>query len=965
MEISFSRCSFSYFLGVDFLRANKLLIDPEGHALLDSTGRRLAGQLRRSPPTAIVVVGFVQTYKPMVESSSSAHTAGAASARPVSAARERAASAAVDVKLPCGLSAAALSAGRTASKQNPAQLRAAYSRLLDDFPAVVCASKPLPPVSHDVVHHIVTHGPPIASKFRKLDGEKLAAAKAEFKQLEEDDIIQRSTSPWSSPLHMVKKADGSWRPCGDFRRLNLVTEPDVYPLPNMLDFAAKAAGCTVFSKINLRKGYHQIPVNPEDVQKTAITTPFGLFEYKRMPFGLRNAGPSFQRHVDRAIRDCQAAFAWVDDIVICSRNHEEHVIHAQQVLQALQDNGLVIHAEKCVWGVQELEYLGHKISAEGGLPLPSHVAAIQDFPCPTIIKELQAFLGMVNSYRRFLPSIARTLRPLTDALRGGRKGADKLEWSVAMDAAFAGAKQALLTATHLAHPTVGAELSVVVDASATHVGACLQQQLPGLKEWQPLGFFSKKLETAQQKNSAFDRELFACYARILHFRCMLDGRWFAIFTDHKPLIYASDPWTAHQSRQLSYVAEYTSDIRHIAGAANVVADTLSRPPGQAAAERPPSAATCVKAPSGSQVVALQGGKLNSSPPSLPGVAAGVADVQPAADISFHRMAANQVSCPSTLQAAKSSSLSVRTVQVEGASLLCDVARGITRPLVPLADRPAVFHAIHNVAHPGIRATNRMVTARFVWKGVGRDVAAICRVCQQCQRGKVHKQPAAPVKAIHVPARKFSHVHVDLVGPLPASSDGHVYLLTIIDRSTRWFEAVPLRNMEASTCVDAFIANWVARFGVPETVATDRGAQFTSALWSSACTSLGIKHVLTTAYHPQSKGMVERVHRQLKDALHARGAGPAWHSHLPWVLLGLRAAPKEDFAVSSAELITGTPVVLPGQLLHVPDPPRVDVPPPPTRPVSYAAAANTPPAHLAQAEHVHVCVGGQLKLLAAS
>jgi hypothetical protein len=217
---------------------------------------------------------------------------------------------------------------------------------------------------------------------------------------------------------MVKKADGSWPPCGDFRRLNLVTEPDVYPLPNMLDFAAKAAGCTVFSKIDLRKGYHQIPVNPADVQKTAITTPFGLFEYKRTPFGLRIAGPSFQRHVDRAIRDCQAAFAWMNDIVICSRNHKEHVIH---VRQALQDNGLVIHAEKCVWGVQELEYLGHKISAAGLLPLPSHVAAIQDFPRPSIIKELQAFLGMVNFYRRFLPSIARTLRPLVDGRAARRQ----------------------------------------------------------------------------------------------------------------------------------------------------------------------------------------------------------------------------------------------------------------------------------------------------------------------------------------------------------------------------------------------------------------------------------------------------------------------------------------------------------------------------------------------------------------
>jgi hypothetical protein len=189
----------------------------------------------------------------------------------------------------------------------------------------------------------------------------------------------------------------------------------------------------------------------------------------------------------------------------------------------------------------------------------------------------------------------------------------------------------------------------------------------------------------------------------------------------------------------------------------------------------------------------------------------------------------------------------------------------------------------------------------------------------------------------------------------------VYLLTIIDRSTRWFEAVPLKNMEACMCVDAFISSWVARFGVPGTVTTDRGTQFTSALWSSTYTSLGIKQVLTTAYHPQSNSMVECVHRQLKDALRVRGAGPAWRSHLPWVLLGLRAASKEDSAVSSAELVTGTPLVLPGQLLQVPNPPRVNVPPPPT---SYAAAANTPPAHLAQAEHVYVRVGGQLKPLAA-
>jgi hypothetical protein len=227
------------------------LVTPSAHtARAASAGAASAGAASAGPVSASSSPSAHTTGA----ASAGAASAGAASAEPVSAAGGQAASAAADVKLPSGLSAAALSAARPAGQQNPAQMKAACSRLLGEFPAVVCASKRLLPVSHDVVHHIITHGPPIASKFRKLDGEKLAAAKAEFKQLEEDDIIQRSTTPWSSPLHMVRKADGSWRPCGDFRRLNLVTEPDVYPLPNMLDFAAKAAGCTVFSKIDLRKG---------------------------------------------------------------------------------------------------------------------------------------------------------------------------------------------------------------------------------------------------------------------------------------------------------------------------------------------------------------------------------------------------------------------------------------------------------------------------------------------------------------------------------------------------------------------------------------------------------------------------------------------------------------------------------------------------------------------------------------
>ncbi len=415
---------------------------------------------------------------------------------------------------------------------------------LAEFEDVVCPSKVLPLVGTDVEHHIKTSGPPIASRFRRLDAEKLAAAKAELLQLEKDGIVRRSDSPWSSPLHMVRKADRSWRPCGDFRRLNMVTVANSYPLPNMLDFAGKAAGCTIFSKIDLRKGYNQIPVHPADIQKTAITTPFRSLEYLRMPFGLMNAGATFQRKVDRAVSDLEAVFAYVDNMDVASRNAEEHVINLRQLFTRLREHGLVINVEKCVFGASSIQFLGHHLSAEGVGLLPENVSAVTDFPRPSTVKELQ-FLGMVNFCRHFLPGAARALKPLTDCLWGGPKGPTAVEWNGEREAAFMEVKQMLPSATRLAHPVKAAKLSLAVDASATHIGACLQQKRAGSPGWEPLGFFSKKLEPAQVKYSAFDRELLACFLGIRHFRFMLEGRAFTIYTDHKPLTTAinraSDP----------------------------------------------------------------------------------------------------------------------------------------------------------------------------------------------------------------------------------------------------------------------------------------------------------------------------------------------------------------------------------------------------------------------------------------
>ncbi len=223
-----------------------------------------------------------------------------------------------------------------------------------------------------------------------------AAAKAAFEDMERQGIVRRSSSCWASPLHMVKKADGTWRPCGDFRRLNLITEPDKYPLPRMDDLAASLSGCKIFSKLDLKQGYHQIPMRAEDIKKTAIITPFGLFEYTRMPFGLRNSGQTFQRLMDRVVAGLEGVFCYLDDILVASPDADSHRRHLQQLFDRLRQYGLVLNATKCVFGRPAVEFLGHSVTGDGAAPLEDKTAAIRAFPRPTTVKELQGFLGTVN-----------------------------------------------------------------------------------------------------------------------------------------------------------------------------------------------------------------------------------------------------------------------------------------------------------------------------------------------------------------------------------------------------------------------------------------------------------------------------------------------------------------------------------------------------------------------------------------
>ena len=359
-----------------------------------------------------------------------------------------------------------------------------------------------------------------------------------------------------------------------------------------------------------------------------------------------------------------------------------------------------------------------------------------------------------------------------------------------------------------------------------------------------------------------------------HFSFFLKGREFHVLTDHKPLTFAiknmSNSKTARQTRHLPYISEFTSDIRHIKGRENEAAGALSM----------------------MFVV-----------------------TNPTTPLDFNEIARAQKN-DDTLQKLRSSNRSLKLedmiLPMCADTIVCQTSTDIPCPYVPPQYRRQVFDALHSISHSGIRNTQKLVTSRYVWPEMNTDVRRWARSCEQCQRNKVNRHTKTPFQEFDTPQARFDSIHIYIVGP-PPLSNGYSYILTCIDRYTRWPEAFRIQDITAEMVAQAFVQGWVSRLGVPSTIPTDRGRQFESNLWDSLMPLLGTRRIRTTAYHPIANGIVERFHRQLKASIKCHDTVHLTEV-LPLVFLGIRTTLRTDINCIEAELVYGSSFRIPGEFV---------------------------------------------------
>jgi transposase InsO family protein len=750
------------------------------------------------------------------------------------------------------------------------------------------------PYDHEI--HLKPDFKPIRQSPYSLNPIQMDLAKDFVKENLDKGYIVNSKSPMASPLFFVGKKDGSSRPCQDYRKLNEGTIKDAFPLPNINDLLRDLQGAKYFTKLDIRWGYNNIQIKPEDRWKAAFSTPFGLYEPTVMFFGLCNSPATFQRMMNHILW-IEINEGWckvyMDDILIAATTIEELIDRTLRVLQIMAENDLFLKPEKCEFEQLKVDYLGYIISHNRIEMDPKKLAGISDWPIPKNLRQVRSFLGFGNFYRRFIHRFSHTVRPLTALTKKDRA----FEWTPECEYAFQELKKRFLEAPILTMPDQDQPFYLETDASAFASGGVLMQKDDN-GHLHSCGYLSRTFSETEQRYQIYDRELLALVRALEEWKVYLEGARHpvTVYTDHNNLKYFRSGQTLNgrQARWSLFLSQFPLQLLHKPGKTMILSDSLSRRAD--AEELKEKDRTAILLPDNLFVQIL--------------------------DTEFSKALANI----KNEEYDKSVLERLRYLLNEPEEIDPDwrVIKDNGQPIILYQNRKYVprnnklrrevlqqYHDHETAGHPGAATTYFLLSRDYWWPGMTTYVKQYVKGCGKCQQNKINRHPwKGPLRPIAGPQslNPFTQISMDLLTDLPTSEDGYDTLLVVVDHGlSKGLILAPTNKTVTSLGIAELLRdNVFKRYGISETLISDRDPRFTSIVFQEWLKLLGIKSALSTAYHPQSDGATERVMQEIQAYLSIYCiANPSdWTSSISLLEFTHNSRPHADRKQSPFELIMG-------------------------------------------------------------
>jgi transposase InsO family protein len=746
---------------------------------------------------------------------------------------------------------------------------------------------------------------------------------------------------------LARKKDGTLRFCVDYRQLNDVTKKDTYPLPRIDDCLDALGQGGYYSTLDLRSGYHQIAMAPEDSDKTAFVSRRGVHKWTVMPFGLCNAPATFQRLMDMVLAglNYEILLCYLDDVIVYSRTVSEHIERLERVFERLQSANLTLKPSKCTLLQKSVSFLGHVIGGEGISMDPRKVKEVVEWPVPKTLTQVRQFNGLCSYYRRFVLNFAARAAPLYDLTKKERA----FVWSDKCQAAFDDLKRALTSGPILAFPSDEGQFFLDTDASNIGIGGVLSQVIDG--EERVIVYGSRKLSDAEKNYCVTRRELLAVVYFTKIFKQYLLGRHFTLRTDHAALrwLQKTPEPIGQQSRWLEKLAEFDFNIVHRPGLKHGNADALSRRPcgycGMVDGDvMVVSAITSVtsepvneqqsreQATSLERLVAAvnEPGEGDRANEQLVEFAEPLGDIQARdPNVGLVRSWFLENATAPELASISAESPEVKAywhikeqlhlrdgvlyrkrpaveVKVAGIRKRLETEEQLLVPKEMRLQFMRDAHAGMTGGHMGIRRTREQVRRRGYWLGWANDVRRFCQRCAQCNRYHRGNPPRqGPLQPLPCGATG-ERLHIDVTGPHPRSKRGNIYILTVTDAFSKFTEALPMPNQEAVTIARILTEQILARYGVPIQIVSDQGKNFDGVVFKEVCRLLGVDKQRTSPYHPSANGQAERQHRTINSMLGkiVSENQTDWDALLPFVMAAYRASRHETTGYTPNFLMFG-------------------------------------------------------------